>query len=278
MSFIETLKVILIGIVEGFTEWIPVSSTGHMLLLDEIIKLDVTPEFKDLFMIVIQVGAMLALVVMYFKRLNPFDPRKKPERRKATWQLWFKIIVATLPAAILGLLVDEWVDEHLSTGLVIGIMLIILGVAFIIYETKNKYKQGDVTRLGQLDYMRAFYIGLFQMIAILPGTSRSGAAILGALILGCARPVAVEFSFFLGIPVIAGNAFVKLIRYANPLSSAEIMYLLIGLVAAFLVSIYSVKFFIGWIKKNSLKFFGYYRIVLGAIVLIWYVLSNLLIK
>ena len=278
MSFIETLKVILIGIVEGFTEWLPISSTGHMLLMDEIVHLDMTPEFKSLFMIVIQVGALLALIVMYFKRLNPFDPRKKPERRKATWQLWFKIAVATIPAAILGLLVDEWVDEHLSNGLVIGIMLITLGVAFIIFERKNKYKQGDITRLGQLDYMTAFYIGLFQMIAILPGTSRSGATILGALILGCARPVAVEFSFFLGIPMIAGNAFIKFIRYPLPLSSAEIMYLLIGLVVAFLVSIYSVKFFIGWIKKNSLEFFGYYRIILGAIILIWYILSNLIIK
>lgn len=278
MSFIETLKVILIGIVEGFTEWLPISSTGHMLLMDEIVHLDMTPEFKSLFMIVIQVGALLALIVMYFKRLNPFDPRKKPERRKATWQLWFKIAVATIPAAILGLLVDEWVDEHLSNGLVIGIMLITLGVAFIIFERKNKYKQGDITRLGQLDYMTAFYIGLFQMIAILPGTSRSGATILGALLLGCARPVAVEFSFFLGIPMIAGNAFIKFIRYPLPLSSAEIMYLLIGLVVAFLVSIYSVKFFIGWIKKNSLEFFGYYRIILGAIILIWYILSNLIIK
>ena len=278
MSFIETLKVILIGIVEGFTEWLPISSTGHMLLMDEIVHMDMTPEFKSLFMIVIQVGALLALIVMYFKRLNPFDPRKKPERRKATWQLWFKIAVATIPAAILGLLVDEWVDEHLSNGLVIGIMLITLGVAFIIFERKNKYKQGDITRLGQLDYMTAFYIGLFQMIAILPGTSRSGATILGALLLGCARPVAVEFSFFLGIPMIAGNAFIKFIRYPLPLSSAEIMYLLIGLVVAFLVSIYSVKFFIGWIKKNSLEFFGYYRIILGAIILIWYILSNLIIK
>ena len=278
MSFVEILKAILIGIVEGFTEWLPISSTAHMLLLDELIKMDITPEFKDLFLIVIQVGAMLALVVMYFKRLNPLDPRKKPERRKATWQLWLKIIVATIPAAILGLLVDDWVDEHLSGGLVIGIMLILLGVAFIIYESKNQYKQGNITRLGQLDYMTAFYIGLFQMIAILPGTSRSGATILGALLLGCARPVAVEFSFFLGIPVIAGNALIKIIKYANPLSTAEIMYLLIGLVVAFLVSIYSVKFFIGWIKKNNLKFFGYYRIVLGAIVLIFFILTSLLIK
>ena len=276
MSLIEILKIIVVGIVEGFTEWLPISSTGHMILIDEIISLDMTPEFREVFMNVIQLGAMLALIIMYFRRLNPFDSGKNADQKLATWKLWLKIAIATVPAGVIGLILDDWVDSNLSSGLVVAVSLIVYGVAFIVIENINKRKAPVIERLGKLDYQTALYIGLFQMLAIIPGTSRSGSTILGAMLLGCARPVAAEFSFFLAIPMMAGRSLVKIVKYGMEFSGTEIVYMLVGSVTAFLVSIYSVRFFIGWIKKNNFKLFGYYRIILGTIVLLWYEISSLI--
>lgn len=276
MSIIEILKVIVFGIIEGFTEWLPISSTAHLMILDELIKLDVTPEFKVIFVTVIQVGAALALIVLYFRKLNPFDAKKKPEQKKATWRLWLKIAIATVPSAILGFFIDDWVSEHMENGLVISITLILFGIAFLVVERINRYKQPTITRLGRIDYMTAFYIGLFQVLALIPGTSRSGATILGAMLLGCSRPIAAEFSFFLGIPVILGASFLRIVKYGLGFSTAEVVYMIVGCVVAFLVSIYSIKFLMNWIKKNNFRIFGYYRIVLGGIILIWFIISSLL--
>ena len=276
MNIVGILKAIVFGIVQGFTECLPISSTGHMILLDEIIKLDVSPEFKDIFFTVIQLGAVAAIVVLYFRKLNPFDPRKRPEQKKATWMLWFKIALACIPAAILGFLLDDWINEHFYNGFTVAIMLIVYGVLFIIVENINKYKTPEITRLGQLSFQTAFYIGLFQVLALIPGTSRSGATILGALILGCSRPVAAEFSFFLSVPVIFGASFLRLVKYEFAISGTEMLYLIVGCVVAFFVSLYSLKFFMNWIKKNDYKLFGYYRIILGVIVLLWFGISKLL--
>ncbi|MDO4938372.1 MAG: undecaprenyl-diphosphate phosphatase [Lachnospiraceae bacterium] len=276
MSIIEILKVIVFGIVEGFTEWLPISSTAHLMILDEIIRLDVSPEFKNVFITVIQVGAVIALIVLYFRKLNPFDSKKKPEQKKATWRLWLKIAIATVPAAILGFLADDWISERMENGLVISITLILFGIAFLVVERVNRYKQPTIMRLGKIDYMTAFYIGLFQVLALIPGTSRSGATILGAMLLGCARPIAAEFSFFLGIPTILGAGLLRLVKYGGGFSSAEVVYMILGCVVAFFVSLYSIKFLMSWLKKNNFNIFGYYRIVIGIIILIWYIISSLL--
>lgn len=275
MSVLEILKTILFGIVEGFTEWLPISSTAHLMILDELIQLDITPEFKTIFLTVIQVGAMLALVVIYFRKLNPFDSRKKPEQKKATWQLWLKIAIACVPAAVVGFLLGDWIDEHLTNALIISLMLILYGVVFLVVERINKYKQPTIDRLGKLDYSTALYIGMFQVLALVPGTSRSGAMIIGAMILGCSRPIATEFAFFVGIPVIAGASFLRIVKYGFNFTTNEILYMVIGCVVAFFVSLYSVKFLLGWIKKNDFRLFGFYRIILGVIILIWFIISNL---
>ena len=276
MNLLDILKVVVMGIVEGFTEWLPISSTGHMILVDELLQLDMRPEFKEVFLKVIQCGAMLAIVALYFRRLNPFSPRKSGEQKKATWKLWGKIVLACIPAAVVGLLADDWVDEHLYNGLVVSLTLIIYGILFIVIENVNKYKEPYIDRIGKLDYLTAFYIGLFQVLSIIPGTSRSGATILGAMLLGCSRSVSAEFSFYLGLPVIFGASLIKLLKFGFDFTGYEIAYLIIGMVSAFFVAIYSVKFLIEWVKKNDFRFFGYYRIVLGVIVLIWYGVSNLL--
>ena len=276
MNLLDILKVVVMGIVEGFTEWLPISSTGHMILVDELLQLDMRPEFKEVFLKVIQCGAMLAIVALYFRRLNPFSPRKSGEQKKATWKLWGKIVLACIPAAVVGLLADDWVDEHLYNGLVVSLTLIIYGILFIVIENVNKYKEPYIDRIGKLDYLTAFYIGLFQVLSIIPGTSRSGATILGAMLLGCSRSVSAEFSFYLGVPVIFGASLIKLLKFGFDFTGYEIAYLIIGMVSAFFVAIYSVKFLIEWVKKNDFRFFGYYRIVLGVIVLIWYGVSQLL--
>ena len=276
MSLFELLKVIVLGLVEGFTEWLPISSTGHMILVDEFIKLDVSEEFRSMFLVVIQLGAILAIVAMYFKRLNPWDKKKSQDKQKATWNLWGKIIIACLPAAVLGFLLDDWLDAHLYNGLVVAIMLILYGLAFILIENKNRLKTPSIDRIGQMDYRTAFYIGLFQVLALIPGTSRSGATILGAMILGCSRSVSAEFSFFLGVPVMLGASLLKIIKFGLHFTIPEVIYLLVGMAVAFFISIYAVGILLRWIKKNDFKVFGYYRIVLGIIVLVWYAISAIM--
>lgn len=276
MDFIEILKVLVLGIVEGFTEWLPISSTGHMILVDEIIQLHVTEEFMKMFRVVIQLGAILAVVVLYFHRLNPFDRGKTQGQKMATVHLWIKIAVACLPAAVFGLLLDDWLDAHLYNAYVVAAMLVLYGVLFIVLENRNQYTEFPIQRTAQLSYQTALYIGLFQVLSLIPGTSRSGATILGAMILGCSRGVAAEFSFFLGIPVMFGASLLKMLKFGFDFTGVEIFYLLFGMVVAFLVSVYSIKFLMGYIRRNNFKLFGYYRIVLGVIVLAYFTAVGLM--
>lgn len=276
MSFIELLKVLVLGIVEGFTEWLPISSTGHMILVDEIIHLNVTESFKNLFLVVIQLGAILAVVLLYFRKLNPFDPGKTDHQKIVTIHLWLKIIVACIPAAIFGLLFDDWLETHLYNGYVVSATLIVYGILFIMLENRNQGVKFPIQRVTQISYQTAFYIGLFQVLALIPGTSRSGSTILGAMILGCSRSAAAEFSFFLGIPVMFGASLLKIVKFGLHFSAAEVVYLLVGMIVAFVVSVYSIKFLMGYIKRNDFKFFGYYRIILGVIVVAYFTVTALL--
>lgn len=276
MNILEILKVIIIGIVEGITEWLPISSTGHMILVDELIKLNASEEFKSMFMVVIQLGAILAVVVLYFRKLNPFSRGKSLKMRYLTIELWKKIIVACLPAAMLGVLIDDWLDAHLYNGFIVAMALIVYGVLFILIENSNKKRVDSITKVYSIDYQTALFIGAFQVLALIPGTSRSGATIIGGMILGASRSVAAEFSFFLSIPIMFGASLLKLVKFGFHYSMAEIVYLLLGMIVAFLVSIFSISFLLSWIKKNDFKFFGYYRIVLGLIVIVWYFVSSLM--
>ena len=275
MSILEILKVIVLGMVEGFTEWLPISSTGHLILVEDLIRPEVSAEFMELFRVVIQLGAILAVVVMYFRRLNPFDPGKSRRQRAATWQLWMKILIACLPAAILGFLLDDWLDEHLFNGFVVALMLVLYGILFLVIENRNRFRQPVITKMPEMNWQIALYIGMFQCLALIPGTSRSGATILGAMLMGCSRKVSAEFSFFLGIPVMLGASVLKIAKFGFHFTGAEFFYLILGMVVAFIVSVYSIRFLLGWIRKNDFKPFGYYRIVFGVIVLIWYGISSL---
>ncbi|WP_349671276.1 undecaprenyl-diphosphate phosphatase [Lacrimispora sp.] len=270
MNIIEILKVIVLGIVEGFTEWLPISSTGHMILVDEIIHLNQPDSYKNMFLVVIQLGAILAVVVLYFDRLNPFSPRKKAAQKKATFVLWSKIILACLPAAVIGILVDDILDKYLMNGYVVAATLIIYGVLFLVIENRNQYRSFEVQKVGEISYQTALYIGLFQLLSLIPGTSRSGSTILGAMILGCSRAASAEFSFFLGIPVMFGASLLKIVKFGFNFSGAQVFYLILGMVVAFAVSVYAIKFLMGYIRQHDFKFFGYYRIVLGAIVLLYF--------
>ena len=275
MSILEILKVIVLGMVEGFTEWLPISSTGHLILVEDLIRPEVSAEFMEMFRVVIQLGAILAVVVMYFRRLNPFDPGKSRRQRAATWQLWMKILIACLPAAILGFLLDDWLDEHLFNGFVVALMLVLYGILFLVIENRNRFRQPVITKMPEMNWQIALYIGMFQCLALIPGTSRSGATILGAMLMGCSRKVSAEFSFFLGIPVMLGASVLKIAKFGFHFAGAAFFYLILGMVVAFIVSVYSIRFLLGWIRKNDFKPFGYYRIVFGVIVLIWYGISSL---
>jgi len=270
MNIIELLKVIVLGIVEGFTEWLPISSTGHMILVDEIIHLNQPDSYKNMFLVVIQLGAILAVVVLYFDRLNPFSPRKKAAQKKATFVLWSKIILACLPAAVIGILVDDILEKYLMNGYVVAATLIIYGVLFLVIENRNQYRNFEIQKVGEISYQTALYIGLFQLLSLIPGTSRSGSTILGAMILGCSRAASAEFSFFLGIPVMFGASFLKILKFGFNFTGAQVFYLVLGMVVAFAVSVYAIKFLMGYIRQHDFKFFGYYRIVLGVIVLVYF--------
>ena len=277
-NFIEFLKIIVFGVVEGFTEWLPISSTGHLILVENIVHLNVSEDFMNVFRVVIQLGAILAVLVLSFRRLNPFDPGKKPAQKRATWHLWFKIVIACLPAAVIGILFDDVLDKYLYNPYVVAAMLIIYGVIFIAFENHNQYAEARVKKVSQISYQTAFYIGLFQLLALVPGTSRSGATILGAMMLGCSRTVASEFTFFLGIPVMFGASLLKIVHYGLAFSAMELFFIVAAMVIAFIVSMYSIQFLLGYVKKHDFKFFGYYRIVLGVIVLIYFGLTAILAK
>ena len=249
-----------------------------MILVDEIIRLNQPEAFKEVFRVVIQLGAILAVVIMYFNRLNPFSRQKTSRQRDATWALWIKIVVACVPAAVLGLLLDDWMEAHLFNAYVVAAMLIIYGVLFILVENSRRYANSDLQKVGQIPIQTAFYIGMFQVLSLVPGTSRSGATILGAMILGCSRGAAAEFSFFLGIPVMFGASFLKLVKYfldGNSFTGPQIFYTVFGMLIAFLVSVYSIKFLMNYVRKNDFKFFGYYRIILGVIVLAYFGITAL---
>lgn len=270
---IEILKAILFGIVEGITEWLPISSTGHMILLDEFINLKVTDEFYDLFQVVIQLGAILAVVIMYFKTICPFGFGKNKEEQKSTWNLWGKILVACLPAAIIGILFDDWLDKHLYNSVVVSLTLIIYGIIFIIIESK-KFGKRETKDLDKITYKQALGIGAFQLLSLIPGTSRSGSTIIGGLILGLERSVAASFTFFLAIPVMVGASLLKLLKYILKVGlvfqAGELLLLGVGCLVAFIVSILIIKFLMNYIRKHDFKVFGYYRIVLGIIVLAYF--------
>ena len=278
-SMIEILKSILYGIVEGITEWLPISSTGHMILLEEIMPMNVSKSFWSMFLVVIQLGAILAVVVLYWNKIFPFRKNKEGKYTsvKSIWILWSKILVATIPAAFIGLALDDWIDAHLYNGFVVAIMLILVGVAFIYIENRNKDMCSSVNSLSALSYKDALIIGLFQVVAaVLPGTSRSGATIVGGLMIGVSRAVAAEFTFFLAIPVMFGASLLKLVKFGLAFSVLEFFILVIGMVVAFFVSIFVIRFLMSYIKKHDFKVFGWYRIVLGAFVLIFFAIRALL--
>ncbi len=272
LSFIEILKVVFLGIVEGITEWLPISSTGHMLLVDEFITLDASDSFKDMFFVIIQLGAILAVVTIFWKKMWPFQMKDKTQSvfKKDTWSMWFKTVVACIPGAVVTLLFDDFIEAHLHTAVVISIALIFYGIAFIVIENWNKTRTPKVETLNDITYKTAFFIGMFQVLSIIPGTSRSGATIIGALLLGVSRVAAAEFTFFLAVPVMFGLSALKLIKFGLSFTSAELAILIIGCVVAYLVSIVVIKFLMGYIKKHDFKIFGWYRIVLGVIVLLYF--------
>ena len=278
MSLVEILKVLVLGIVEGFTEWLPISSTGHMILVDEIIQLNQPEAYKTVFRVVIQLGAILAVVLRYFRKLNPLSRYKNQNQKEATWILWIKIIAACIPAAVFGLLLDDWMDAHLYNAYVVAAMLILYGVLFILLENSRLVANPSIQKVSRISLKTAFFIGLFQLLSLVPGTSRSGATILGAMILGCSRGAAAEFSFFLGVPVMFGASLLKLVKYfldGNGFSGPQVFYLIFGMVVAFGVSVYSIKFLMSYVRRNDFKFFGYYRIILGVIVLSYFGITAL---
>lgn len=272
LSFIEILKVVFLGIVEGITEWLPISSTGHMLLVDEFITLDASDSFKDMFFVIIQLGAILAVVTIFWNKMWPFQMKDKTQSvfKKDTWSMWFKTVVACIPGAVVTLLFDDFIEAHLHTAVVISIALIFYGIAFIVIENWNKTRTPKVESLSDITYKTAFLIGMFQVLSIIPGTSRSGATIIGALLLGVSRVAAAEFTFFLAVPVMFGLSALKLIKFGLSFTSAELAILIIGCVVAYLVSILVIKFLMSYIKKHDFKIFGWYRIVLGIIVLLYF--------
>ena len=271
MEIIEILKAILFGIVEGITEWLPVSSTGHMILLDELVKLDVTDEFMSMFLVVIQLGAILAVVVLYFPQLWPFSTKERFFIKKDTFSMWFKILVACVPADVVGILFEDELDRLFYNYWTVAFALIVFGVLFIIIEHQNKDVVPKVNSIAQITYPMAFCIGAFQLIAaVFPGTSRSGATILGAIMIGISRTVAAEFTFFLAVPVMLGASLLKILKFGLVFSASEVVLLLVGMVVAFVVSIVVIKLLLGYIRRHSFTVFGWYRIILGIVVLAFF--------
>ena len=277
---IELLKAVLFGIVEGITEWLPVSSTGHMILLDEFIKLQVSQEFYEMFQVVIQLGAIAAVIVLFFYKLNPFSFKKDRQQKKDTWQLWFKVVVAVIPSAVIGVLLDDWMDEHLYNYVVVAFALMLYGVAFLFVENANEGKELKVKNVYDISYGTALLIGMFQCLALIPGTSRSGSTILGAILLGVGRSAGAEFSFFLAIPTMLGASALKLLKFVLSGVSAtttEIAVLAVGCVVSFVVSFLVIRGLMEYVRKHSFAAFGVYRIALGALVLIYFVLKSILL-
>lgn len=275
---LELLKAVLFGIVEGITEWLPISSTGHMILLDQLVKLQVSPEFYEMFQVVIQLGAILAVVLLFFHKLNPFSPKKSPKARNQTWQLWFKVVVAVIPSAVLGLLLDDWMEAHLYNYVVVAIALIVYGVAFLYLEQGNGRIAPRIKSVHAIDYKTALLIGAFQCLSLIPGTSRSGSTILGAILLGVGRSAGAEFSFFLAIPTMVGASGLKLVKFLASgvsVTGVEIGVLVVGCLVSFLVSFLVIKALMDYVRSHSFRVFGIYRIALGIVVLIYFLITLL---
>lgn len=274
---LELLKAVLFGIVEGVTEWLPISSTGHLILLDQLIALDVSDAFRSMFDVVIQLGAILAVVVLFFRKLNPFDPGKSAGEKNQTWQLWFRVILSIIPSGLVGVLLDDWMDAHLHNSTVVALMLVVYGVAFILVERANRGKSPAVTDVRQIGYRTAFLIGLFQCLSLIPGTSRSGSTILGGILLGVGRAAAAEFSFFMAIPTMLGASAIKLLKFflsGVGFTGMELAVLLVGSVVSFLVSLAVIRGLMEYVRKHSFSAFGVYRIVLGVIVLLYFAIAG----
>ena len=277
LKLLEFLKVIFLGIIEGITEWLPISSTGHMLLVDEFLQLSASDEFKEMFFVVIQLGAILAVVLLFWKKMWPFrlgENKRIVVVRKKVFSVWFKVIVACVPGAIVTLLFDDFIEAHLHTPFVIAAALIVYGVAFIVVEKRNRTCKPKIGKLSEIDYKTALLIGLFQVLSIIPGTSRSGATIIGALIIGVSRTAGAEFTFFLAVPVMFGLSFIKLLKFGLAFTGTELAILLVGSVSAFLVSLFVIKFLMSYIKKHDFTVFGWYRIALGIVVILYFAFAG----
>ena len=277
LKLLEFLKVIFLGIIEGITEWLPISSTGHMLLVDEFLQLNASDEFKEMFFVVIQLGAILAVVLLFWKKMWPFrlgENKRTVVVRKKVFSVWFKVIVACVPGAIVTLLFDDFIEAHLHTPFVIAAALIVYGVAFIVVEKHNQTRKPSIRKLSEIDYKTALLIGLFQVLSIIPGTSRSGATIIGALIIGVSRTAGAEFTFFLAVPVMFGLSFIKLLKFGLAFTGTELAILLVGSVSAFLVSLFVIKFLMSYIKKHDFTVFGWYRIALGIVVILYFAFAG----
>ncbi|HIV42239.1 MAG TPA: undecaprenyl-diphosphate phosphatase [Candidatus Mediterraneibacter guildfordensis] len=273
---LDILKAIIFGIVEGITEWLPISSTGHLIILEELLKLDQGDAFFEMFQVVIQLGAILAVVVLYFHKLNPFSPTKTQKQKLMTWQIWIKVVIGCVPAGVIGLLFDDLIDKVFYHWYVVALMLIIYGVLFIVVENYQQGKEPRAAKFSQLSIQMVLIIGVFQMLAMIPGTSRSGATIVGALMIGVSRSLAAEYTFFLAIPVMFGASLLKLVKFGFAFTGMQVAVLLVGMVVSFGVSIVAIKFLMSYIKKNDFKVFGYYRIVLGVLVFLFFGIKALL--
>ena len=273
---LDVIKVIILGIVEGITEWLPVSSTGHLILVGNVLKPSMSDAFMEMFDVVIQLGAIMAVVVLYFHKLNPCSPRKSHKQKMLTWQMWIKVLIGSVPAGIVGILFNDILDEIFYKPLPVAIMLIVYGVLFIIVEKHNAGKKPSVTKISQLSVQMLLWIGFFQMLALIPGTSRSGATIVGALLIGVSREVAAEFTFFLAIPAMFGASLLKLIKFGFHFTGAEFALLMLGCIVSFGLSVIAIKFLMGYIKQHDFKVFGYYRIVLGALIILWTIVQTVI--
>jgi len=272
MDMIEIFKAVILGIVEGVTEWLPISSTGHMILVDEFMQLNASDSFKEMFFVVIQLGAILAVVLLYFNKLNPFSLRKTSYERRETMAIWMKVLIGVIPAGVMGVLFDDFFDKYFYNYIVVSIMLILYGVLFIVVENRNRFKWSRVNEFSELSFKTALMIGIFQVLSLIPGTSRSGVTILGAILLGVTRPIAAEYSFFMSIPIMFGASLLKLMKFGLNFTQSELIILISGMVVAFLVSIISIKILMRYIRNNDFKAFGWYRIVLGILVLGYFAL------
>jgi len=280
MDFWEWLRILFISIVEGITEWLPISSTGHMILVDEVWKTSattvLTPEFWRVFLVLVQLGAIMAVITVFFRRLNPISKKKNQEERKRTIELWVKIVIGCLPAGIAGILLDDWLDAHLYNGYVVAAMLILYGILFVFLESKNKHRKFQVQKFSQMTYQMALLIGVIQILSLIPGTSRSGVTILGAMLLGCSRYIAAEYAFFLAIPIMTGASLLKFFKYllsGNGFSGTQLLIVLVGMLTAYIVSFFVIRFLLQYVKKKDFSAFGFYRIILGLVVMVFFLIS-----